>query len=161
MSRRRRVLVVEDEETLRETIADLVRDDGHEVRTAADGVEALAQADGWAPDLVILDVMLPRMDAFEFRRRQLAAGGQGSRVLLVSAAPNLPGAAQRLRADAWLAKPFSVDALLDAVNDLLNGGGAPPNPTQTRNGSPGPVDGGGRPPDWMQAMNGSLGRGAV
>ena len=88
MAQRSRVLVVEDEETLRDTIADLMQDDGHEVRVAADGVDALAQTDGWQPDLVILDVMLPRMDAFEFRKRQLAAG-HVAKILLVSAAPGL------------------------------------------------------------------------
>jgi two-component system response regulator MprA len=137
MAQRSRVLVVEDEETLRDTIADLMQDDGHEVRVAADGVDALAQTDGWQPDLVILDVMLPRMDAFEFRKRQLAAG-HVAKILLVSAAPDLSAAAERLDADAWLPKPFSVDAMIEAVNDLLGRGGPPPNGTQTMNGAIGP-----------------------
>ena len=137
MARRSRVLVVEDEESLRETIADLMTDDGHDVRTAVDGVDALAQADGWQPDLVILDVMLPRMDAFEFRQRHLASGGERAKVLLVSAAPALPEAAERLRADAWLSKPFSVAAMIEAVNDLLDRGGPPTGP-HTINGTMGP-----------------------
>ena len=138
MARRSRVLVVEDDETLRETIGDLIADDGHEVRVAVDGVDALAQSDGWLPDLVILDVMLPRMDAFEFRERQLAAGGPPAKVLLVSAAPELAAAAERLRADAWLPKPFSVDAMIAAVNELLGRGGVPPGGTQPMNGAMGP-----------------------
>ncbi|HET8777314.1 MAG TPA: response regulator [Candidatus Limnocylindria bacterium] len=137
MAQRSRVLIVEDEETLRETIADLIRDDGHEVRVAADGIDALAQTDGWQPDLVILDVMLPRMDAFEFRKRQLAAG-HVAKILLVSAAPDLSSAAERLDADAWLPKPFSVDAMIDTVNDLLGRGGTPSNGPQTMNGAMGP-----------------------
>lgn len=137
MAQRSRVLIVEDEETLRETIADLIRDDGHEVRVAADGIDALAQTDGWQPDLVILDVMLPRMDAFEFRKRQLAAG-HVAKILLVSAAPDLSSAAERLEADAWLPKPFSVDAMIDTVNDLLGRGGTPSNGPQTMNGAMGP-----------------------
>lgn len=139
MARRSRVLVVEDDETLRETIADLMVDDGHEVRAAIDGVDALAQTEGWQPDLVILDVMLPRMDAFEFRERQLAGGAHPAKVLLVSAAPDLPAAAKRLRADAWLPKPFSVDAMIETVNDLLGRRDTPPNGgTQTANGTMGP-----------------------
>ena len=130
MARRSRVLIVEDDDILRETIADLIGDDGHEVRVAVDGVEGLAVCDGWQPDLVILDVMLPRMDAFEFRAQQLAAGHH-AKVLLVSAAPELS-------ADAWLAKPFSVDAMIEAVNQLLGRGGTPPNGTQTINGAMGP-----------------------
>jgi CheY-like chemotaxis protein len=138
MARRSRVLVVEDDETLRETIGDLIADDGHEVRVAVDGVDALAQSEGWLPDLVILDVMLPRMDAFEFRERQLAAGGHPAKVLLVSAAPELAAAAERLRADAWLPKPFSVDAMIAAVNELLGSGGVPPGGTERMNGAMGP-----------------------
>jgi two-component system response regulator MprA len=138
MSRRSRVLVVEDDETLRETIGDLISDDGHEVRVAIDGIDALAQSDGWEPDLVILDVMLPRMDAFEFREQQLAAGGHHAKVLLVSAAPDLAAAAARLDADAWLPKPFSVDAMMAAVNELLGRGGLPRNGAHNPNGSLGP-----------------------
>lgn len=138
MARRSRVLVVEDEEILRETIADLISDDGHEVRVAGDGLDALAQTEDWQPDLVILDVMLPRMDAFEFRERQLASGDPPTRILLVSAAPDLSDAAERLKADAWLPKPFSVDAMIQSVNDLLGRGDPPPDGTQTINGAIGP-----------------------
>ena len=137
MANRSRVLIVEDDDILRETIADLIRDDGHEVRVAADGIEGLAASDGWEPHLVILDVMLPRMDAFEFRARQLAAGDR-AKVLLVSAAPELSAAATRLKADAWLPKPFSVDAMIETVNELLGRGGPPPNGTRTINGAMGP-----------------------
>lgn len=137
MARRSRVLVVEDDDILRDTIADLIADDGHEVHVAVDGVDALLVSDGWKPDLVILDVMLPRMDAFEFRERQLA-GGHGAKVLLVSAAPDLPAAAERLKADAWLPKPFSVDAMIAAVNQLLGRDEPPPNGTHPVNGNLGP-----------------------
>jgi DNA-binding response OmpR family regulator len=138
MSRRSRVLVVEDDETLRETIGDVIADDGHEVRVAVDGIDALAKSEGWDPDLVILDVMLPRMDAFQFREHQLAAGGGHAKVLLVSAAPDLAAAAARLDADAWLPKPFSIDAMIAAVNELLGRGGPPPNGAHNPNGALGP-----------------------
>jgi DNA-binding response OmpR family regulator len=125
MARRRRVLVVEDDEILRETIAELVSDEGHDVRVAEDGVEALVETEHWKPDLVILDVMLPRMDAFEYRERQIAtAEGGGPMVLLVSAATDLLNAATKLNADAWLAKPFTVDALMSTLKALLDKGGS-------------------------------------
>lgn len=137
MAKRSRVLIVEDDDILRETIADLIRDDGHEVRVAGDGIDGLAVNDGWHPDLVILDVMLPRMDAFEFRAQQLA-GEHQAKVLLVSAAPELAAAATRLKADAWLPKPFSVDAMIETVNELLARGGVPPNGTRSIKGAMGP-----------------------
>jgi DNA-binding response OmpR family regulator len=59
-------------------------------------------------------------------------------VLLVSAAPDLAAAAARLDADAWLPKPFSVDAMMAAVNELLGRGGLPPNGAHNPNGSLGP-----------------------
>jgi len=122
MERRRRVLVVEDDETLRETIADVMTDDGHDVRLAADGHEALERLAGWDADVVILDLMMPRMDAYEFRERHLqTAAGRATRVLIVSAATDIEAAAERLGAAAWLAKPFTLDEMVDTVNGLLYG----------------------------------------
>lgn len=115
-----RILVVEDDETLRATIADVVSDDGHLVRTAADGEEALIDVKEWQPHLVILDIMMPRMDAYEFRKRQRAASN-GTRpfVLIVSAATDVASAAKELEADAWLAKPFTLEEMVATVNTLL------------------------------------------
>lgn len=124
---RSRILIVEDDETLRDTIADVVSDDGNDVRLASDGHEALDQVRRWRPDLVILDLMMPRMNAHEFRATQLeTAVGPLPRILVVSAATDLEAAAERLHADAWLAKPFTLDAMIDTVNRLLDLGPAPP-----------------------------------
>ena len=122
MNRRKRVLVVEDDETLRETIGDVMVDDGHEVRLAADGHEALEQLAGWNADVVILDLMMPRMDAYAFRDRHLQTpAGRSAKVLIVSAATDIAAAADRLGAAAWLAKPFTLDDMVDTVNGLLHG----------------------------------------
>ena len=115
-----RILVVEDDETLRETIRDVMTDDGHEVRMAADGQEALEHLRDWEADVVILDVMMPRMDAFQFRDRHRATdAGRAARVLVISAATDVESAARRLHASAWLAKPFTLDEMIGAVNRLL------------------------------------------
>lgn len=121
MPRPSRVLVVEDDEVLRDTIAEVVADDGHEVRVASDGVEALEHVLGdWHPDLIILDVMMPRMDAYQFRERQIAASGvTPPRVLVLSAVTDVEAAARRLDADAWLGKPFTLDAIVATVDWLL------------------------------------------
>jgi two-component system response regulator MprA len=120
MSRRNRVLVVEDDESLREAIAEVVADDGHEVRTATDGHHGLVESERWNPDLIILDVIMPRMDAYEFRRRQRSSTDPHRAALLVmSAAADLATAAGDLHADGWLAKPFTVDALTAMVAELL------------------------------------------
>jgi two-component system, chemotaxis family, chemotaxis protein CheY len=115
-----RILVVEDDELLRETLAEVLADVGHEVRVAANGQEALQRLDGWPPDLIILDLMMPLMDAYEFRERQLRHDrASGPNVLVLSASPDVGAAAERLQATAWLAKPFNLGVMLDTVRRLL------------------------------------------
>ncbi len=119
-----RVLVVEDDAILREAVAEIMVDDGHEVRLAANGREALERLNGWHADLVILDVMMPVMDAFAFRDRQAgdASAGRPARVLVLSATRDVESAAERLQADAWLPKPFSLDDLSSTVDRLVREG---------------------------------------
>src|SRR4030067_2916131 len=69
----RRVVVVEDEPMVAEVVERYLRRDGYEVKMAADGLEALRLFQGWVPDLVILDLMLPQMDGLEVCRRMRAA----------------------------------------------------------------------------------------
>ena len=116
-----RILVVEDDESLREALLEALSDEGHDVRVAAHGAEALETLVEWEPELVVLDLMMPVMDAFEFRehqRRQAVA--PAARVLVLSAARDLDGAAERLSADAYLAKPFGLDEMLATVDRLLH-----------------------------------------
>ena len=120
MTRASRILVVEDDQTLRETLGEVMTDDGHEVRLARDGREALELLSEWEADLLILDLMMPRMDAYRFREVQLRDGvAPDARVLVLSAVPDLDAAARQLEADAWVAKPFLLQPMLDVINDLL------------------------------------------
>jgi CheY-like chemotaxis protein len=115
-----RVLVVDDDVTLRETLGEVLRDEGYEVRLASDGAAALAQLDGWPADLVVLDVMMPVMDAYSFRLMQLARDGEHSApVVIISAAQNLDDAGRRLNAASVIAKPFRLSQLLDEVRRVL------------------------------------------
>lgn len=115
-----RVLVVEDDALLRETLEEVLRDEGHEVRTAAHGQEALDLMDEWHPELIILDLMMPVMDGFAFRDEQLRKGiALGTRVLVLSAARDLEAAATRVTADAFLSKPFRLEEVLASVSLLL------------------------------------------
>jgi two-component system response regulator MprA len=119
--RQKRILVVEDDDTLRETLTEILRDEGHEVRAAAHGHEALGQLDGWEPNVILLDLMMPRMDAFAFRTRQRELGiAAGARVVVVSAARDLESAVEVLGADAWIAKPFRLVEVVDAVDRLFS-----------------------------------------
>ena len=121
MTRPRRILVVEDDATLRETIGEVMADDGHEIRLARNGHEALEHLSDWEADLLILDLMMPRMDAYEFRAVQLRDGiAPDARILILSAVPDVASAAEKLEADAWVAKPFVLSRLIEVVDDLLD-----------------------------------------
>ncbi len=117
-----RILVIEDDITMRGALGDLLDDEGHDVVTAAHGNEALdVLAAGDDVDLIVLDLSMPEMDAFQFRARQEAMGvGLDARVLVLSGSSDLESAASRIHADRWMEKPADIDALVDAINDLLS-----------------------------------------
>ena len=121
MSRRiTRVLVVEDDTTLRETLAEVLVDEGHDVRSAAHGHEALEHLHDWEPHVILLDLMMPTMDAFAFRTRQRELGvAAEAQTVVISAAHNVEAAAERLEADGWIAKPFGLDQVVAMVDQLL------------------------------------------
>jgi DNA-binding response OmpR family regulator len=116
----KQILVVDDDRTMRETLGEVLTDEGYLVETAADGHEALERLRHWSADLVILDLMMPVMDAFAFRSEMDRRGSTDDcAVLVLSAAPNLDQAVRRLDATDGIAKPFSLDAFLDRVEALL------------------------------------------
>jgi DNA-binding response OmpR family regulator len=115
-----RVLVVEDQRDLAELLAHNLRVEGLEARVAGDGNEAVRVADGWAPDLVILDLMLPGRDGFDVLRA-LRGRSQDLPVLILSARGEEEDKIRgfRLDADQYVTKPFSLPELLERVHALL------------------------------------------
>jgi len=115
-----RLLVVDDEPALRESIARALTAEGYAVDTAADGEEALAAVALGEPDLILLDVLMPRLDGLEVTRRLRA---QDSRVpVLVLTARDGVGdrvAGLDAGADDYVVKPFALDELLARVRALL------------------------------------------
>jgi DNA-binding response OmpR family regulator len=118
-----RVLVVDDDLTIGEVVGDYLRDAGLETRHVADGQSALSLAEEWAPDLVVLDLMLPGIDGLEVCRRLRAArdsqhplpvimltalGEEGDRVLGLETG-----------ADDYVTKPFSPRELLARVRTAM------------------------------------------
>ena len=107
-----RVLVVEDVADLRDFYAILLRDEGYEVACACDGSDALRWL-SWEPDVILLDLMMPVMDGYEFYARLRKLPGEQPPVIVVSAvAPmrsELPGI------HAALPKPFDFTQLLHRV----------------------------------------------
>ena len=99
---------------MRSAISDVLTSEGHVVSEAADGIEGLRSAREGPPDLILLDLMMPKMDGWEFRDVQ-RADPDLSRVPVVIVSASLPEDVHALGAVGHLHKPFELSALLEAV----------------------------------------------
>ncbi len=116
------ILIADDEEPARQAMAELLAEAGYQVRTAADGNQALAMANAESPDLVISDVRMPGMDGFELARRLRATRGDESLPIILVSAAGESGrrvAGLDLGADDYLAKPIDFDELLARIRVQL------------------------------------------
>ncbi|HMA13812.1 MAG: response regulator transcription factor [Bacteroidota bacterium] len=117
-----RVLVVEDEPNIVESLSFLMKREGFDVQVAGDGTAALRLVERERPDLVVLDVMLPRRDGYDVCKAIRADRRlDGVRILMLSAKgrelDRRKGIA--LGADDYVTKPFSTRELIDRVRALL------------------------------------------
>ena len=115
-----RILVVDDEPHIVDVVRAYLERDGHVVRTAADGDAALELARGEAPDLVVLDVMLPRRSGFEVLR-ELRRDGSRAAVVMLTARDDLIDrvAGLEIGADDYVTKPFEPRELVARVGAVL------------------------------------------
>jgi len=104
--------VVDDELDIREAVTEVLAYEGHEVITASEGAEALRKCHAFHPDLVLLDLMMPGMNGWEFRAAQLRDAEIASIPVVVLSAL---GRVSSIDAVAFLPKPFGLDDLLDLV----------------------------------------------
>ena len=111
-----RVLVVDDEAMLADLLSQALRHEGWETDTAKDGLDALAKAASFHPDVVILDVQMPRMDGLETLER-LRARDPELPVLFLTARDAVADRVQGLRAgaDDYVTKPFDLDEVAARV----------------------------------------------
>jgi CheY-like chemotaxis protein len=109
------VLIVEDDADLREMMAQLLTLEGFAAATAANGREALLYLQtNAAPDVILLDLMMPVMDGWEFRREQQRDRDMAGVPVIVLSALDQPRAAD-VAADAFLKKPLDFDRLLELI----------------------------------------------
>ncbi len=114
-----KILVVEDEAVLQETLAYNLRREGYEVKTAGDGIEGLRIAGEWQPELVLLDVMLPLLDGFEVCKR-IRAESEIPILLLTARAEEIDRVIGfEIGADDYVTKPFSMRELMARVKTRL------------------------------------------
>ena len=111
-----RVLVVDDDPMVRDVLEAMLSFEGCEVLTASDGERSLELAGESAPDVILLDVMMPGMDGLEVCRR-LKTSPEAPRIVMVSGKVTLEDQRRGLEAgaDAYLTKPFSPLRLLELV----------------------------------------------
>jgi DNA-binding response OmpR family regulator len=115
-----RILIIEDEAPMRTALADLLAGEGYRALTAADGESGLERALAEKPDLILLDVMMPKLDGFAVCA-ELRRVSNSVPVLLLTAKGQIEDRVNGLDAgaDDYLVKPFSTDELLARVRALL------------------------------------------
>jgi two-component system chemotaxis response regulator CheY len=117
------VLVVEDDASIREVIADVLEDKGFRVVPAINGSDALRQLDRERPDVMVLDLLMPVMHGWAFMESYLEkTGGSLIPIVVVSVNPALPRSYNRLGVAEVVSKPFDVDHLLQAVEQASSTG---------------------------------------
>jgi DNA-binding response OmpR family regulator len=119
-----RILIVDDEPNIVVSLEFLMHQEGYETQVARDGEEALAAVESFRPDLVLLDVNMPRRDGFEVCQKLRADGWTELKIVMLTAKGRdieiEKGLA--LGADAYVTKPFSTRELVARVAAMLGGG---------------------------------------
>jgi two-component system OmpR family response regulator len=107
-----RALVVEDDPGMRRLIVEIMLLDGWEVREASGGAEAVAIAEGWRPDAVVVDAVLPSMDGLSaLREIRGMDGGTEIGMLVVGATPTMEAEATRAGSDEYMVVPLDASEL--------------------------------------------------
>lgn len=113
------LLVVDDDAELRETLAELLEEEGFRVTQAGSGHEALRALDVERPALIVLDYMMPGMSGADFRKEQLARPDLREIPLVLLTAAKECADFREMKPDAIVKKPFAMSALLDSVAAVL------------------------------------------
>ena len=124
-----KILIVEDNDRLRKSLLDYIRDDGFAADAAGDGEEGLYKAQNWDYDLIVLDVMLPKLDGWEVIQR-LRQAGKTMPVIMLTARDKVDDRIKGLNcgADDYMVKPFEMDELIARIRAALRRSHGAPNP---------------------------------
>ncbi|MEK6598912.1 MAG: UDP-3-O-acyl-N-acetylglucosamine deacetylase [Deltaproteobacteria bacterium] len=124
MKTAKKIMIVDDEESIRQSLSDILRDEGFDVILAGDGHRALKMLDSNRPDLVILDIWMPVMDGTEVLK-EIKARQPDLQVIMISGHGNIEAAVKTIKLGAYdyIEKPLSLEAVLLTVKRALNEGG--------------------------------------
>ncbi len=111
------ILVIDDDPSILEAVSDILTFEGYTVERATNGAEGLELLEHLHPRLVLLDMRMPVLDGWGFVRA-LRAQGRTLPIVVMTAAQDARRWAQEIAADGYLAKPFELPELLDAVGQV-------------------------------------------
>jgi DNA-binding response OmpR family regulator len=116
------ILVVEDHVPLLKAVQDILQTDGYIVLTATDGREAIRLMEDSCPDLIVTDILMPRMDGYAFRKA-ICARSEWEQIpfIFLTAKAEIEDIlkAKGIGADSYLVKPFDPDELLTTIHSVL------------------------------------------
>lgn len=118
-----KILIIDDESTIRLLTRTILEKEGHTVTEASDGNDGLKKANHTKPDLILLDVMMPDMQGWEVCEKIKSCGNLKDIPIIifsVKAKKDDIELGDKLGADGYIAKPFAKEDLLDLVNKTLN-----------------------------------------
>jgi DNA-binding response OmpR family regulator len=122
MGSAKKILIVEDDESIREALMDLLQGEGYLISVAANGqigIDFLRQAEE-LPSLILLDLMMPVKDGFTFREEQLGDDRLNKvPVLVMSADPTMLTKKDRLKANVYMKKPLEISQMLRSIAELV------------------------------------------
>jgi len=111
-----RILVVDDDTSIRSFVEMALDGEGYAVSTANNGAQALVVTGEVQPDLILLDMRMPIMDGWTFARRYRDQAGPHAPIVVITAATDAGERAAEIQADGYLGKPFDLDELLGLVS---------------------------------------------
>ncbi len=113
------ILIVEDDASIADALAEVLRDEGYMVLTAANGQEALACVARHPPSIIFLDMKMPVMDGWAFAAAYRAQPGVHAPLIVLTAANDARARATEVQAQAFLCKPFAIEDVLALVQRFL------------------------------------------
>jgi CheY-like chemotaxis protein len=123
MDKAHSILLVEDDDFIRQEISEALEDEGYRVATAAHGKEALAiLAEGARPSVVLLDLMMPVMNGWQFRQAQAHHPAYSGIPVVVVTAAGSRADIPPIEAHGWLAKPLDLERLLETIQPFCRAG---------------------------------------
>jgi DNA-binding response OmpR family regulator len=113
------ILIVEDDDDLRDLVRMMLELEGFDVQTAQHGREALDLVGECMPDLILLDIKMPVMDGWSFAAEFRVRHGSSAPIVVMTAAEHAASRAKEVGARGWIAKPFAYDDLVMMVRSYL------------------------------------------